>query len=174
MGAEIVLIGLGGNLHSSEFGPPLATCRAAVEVLRGEDLHPVRQSRWYRSAPVPASDQPWYINGVLVLDRAPEPAPLLALLHRIEARFGRRRGEVNAARVLDLDLLAFGQRITAGGPGEPTLPHPRLHQRAFVLFPLAEVAPGWRHPRLDRTVAAMRHDLPADQTATAVTDLAPV
>jgi len=171
MAAEIVLVGLGSNLHSEEYGPPLAVCRAAVDILRAEGLRPVRQSRWYRSAPVPVSDQPWYINGVIALEKVLEPTPLLALLHRVEARFGRLRGATNAARVLDLDLLAYGDRIAAGGGGAPVLPHPRLHQRTFVLRPLSEVVPGWRHPRLGRTVEELIRILPRDQTAEAVTEL---
>ena len=171
MAAEIILIGLGANLHSEEFGPPLATCQAAVRFLRAEGLRPLRQSRWYRSAPVPASDQPWYVNGVILLESdGLEPMPLLALLHRVEARFGRVRGALNAARVLDLDLLAYGERVAAGGGGSPILPHPRLHQRAFVLLPLAEVAPGWRHPRLSRSVQDMIRNLPPEQTAEALTE----
>lgn len=168
MAADSILIGLGSNLSSADLGPPLAVCQAAVEALRAEGLPIARQSRWYRSAPVPASDQPWYVNGVVALERAPEPGPLLALLHRIEARFGRVRGAPNAARVLDLDLLTYGERIAAGGAGNPILPHPRLHLRAFVLFPMSEVAPDWRHPRLGRSVAAMLRNLPADQRVEAM------
>lgn len=168
MAAEIILVGLGSNLPSAAHGSPLAVCQAALEALRAEGLRMARQSRWYRSAPVPASDQPWFVNGVVTLERAPGPAPLLALLHRVEDRFGRQRGAPNAARVLDLDLLAFGERVAAGGGGDPILPHPRLHQRAFVLRPLAEVAPDWRHPRLGRSVAELIRALPGDQSAEAM------
>ena len=73
------------------------------------------------------------------------PAELLAVLHDVEEQFGRVRRERNEARVLDLDLLAFNDRVSA--PGEtPILPHPRMGERAFVLLPLSEVAPTWRHP----------------------------
>ncbi len=168
MAAEIILVGLGSNLPSADFGSPMAICQAAIEALRAEGLPIARQSRWYRSAPVPPSDQPWYVNGVVALERAPDPDMLLALLHRIEARFGRVRGAPNASRVLDLDLLAYGERIAAGGDGSPILPHPRLHLRAFVLHPLSEVAPGWRHPRLGRSVAAMLRGLPGGQSAEAM------
>jgi 2-amino-4-hydroxy-6-hydroxymethyldihydropteridine diphosphokinase len=71
----------------------------------------------------------------------------MAELHRIEREFGRERGVRNAARTLDLDLLAYGNRVSAPGE-EPVLPHPRLHERGFVLYPLRDVVPGWVHPRL--------------------------
>jgi 2-amino-4-hydroxy-6-hydroxymethyldihydropteridine diphosphokinase len=85
------------------------------------------------------------------------PAALLALLHRIEASFGRSRAVRNEARVLDLDLLAWNDRVSAT---DPLLPHPRLHERAFVLLPLRDVAPAWRHPVSGKSVTDMIADLP--------------
>jgi 2-amino-4-hydroxy-6-hydroxymethyldihydropteridine diphosphokinase len=149
--AAMILLGLGANLPSN-VGPPMATLAAALDALGGERVRLVRRSPWYRSPPVPPSAQPWYVNGVAVVETTHSPADLLALLHRIEARFGRGRGEANAARPLDLDLLDYEGRVSNAGD-TPVLPHPRLHERAFVLLPLRDVAPGWRHPRLGRTVA---------------------
>ena len=127
-------------------------------------MRTVARSRWYRSAPVPPSDQPWFVNGVAAVETTLDPAALLALLHSVEARFGRVRREKNAARVLDLDLLAYGERVSA--PDDvPVLPHPRLHQRAFVLRPLAELAPNWRHPRLGMGVQALLAALPPQSVA---------
>jgi 2-amino-4-hydroxy-6-hydroxymethyldihydropteridine diphosphokinase len=117
-------------------------------------------SRLWDSAPVPASDQPRFVNAVLRAEGAPDPAALLAALHGIEARFGRVRGERNAARTLDLDLLDLNGLIRAAPA--PVLPHPRLGQRAFVLAPLAEVAPGWRHPVTGETVEALLAALPEE------------
>ena len=106
----------------------------------------VRRSRWYMSQPVPPSDQPWYVNGVAAVETALAPPALLAALLAVEARFGRRRGAPNAARTLDLDLLDYdGTQCVSE---RLALPHPRLHERRFVLAPLAEIAPRWRHPRL--------------------------
>jgi 2-amino-4-hydroxy-6-hydroxymethyldihydropteridine diphosphokinase len=160
----LILIGLGANLASPEFGPPPQSLEAALRLIAERGARVVARSRWYRSAPVPVSDQPWFVNGVADVATALEPAALLQVLHEVEARFGRVRRERNEARVLDLDLLAYDDRVSADGEA-PVLPHPRLHERAFVLRPLAEIAPHWRHPRLGRTIAALIAGLPREATA---------
>jgi 2-amino-4-hydroxy-6-hydroxymethyldihydropteridine diphosphokinase len=157
-----VLVGVGSNLPFPPYMSPHAVCEAAIDALAAAGLTILNRSFWFESAPVPASDQPWFINGVVSLSSLPDPAVLLAILHRIEARFSRVRGTLNAARTLDLDLLAFGDRVMNRNGG-PILPHPRLHERAFVLMPLAQVAPGWRHPSLGRTVEEMITDLSPEQ-----------
>ncbi|HEY5208911.1 MAG TPA: 2-amino-4-hydroxy-6-hydroxymethyldihydropteridine diphosphokinase [Stellaceae bacterium] len=163
----MILIGIGGNLPSS-VGDPAATITAAIGALTAAGVRVVARSRDYRSAPVPVSDQPWYVNAVIAVATDLSPFDLLALLHRIEARFGRARREVNGARTLDLDLLAYDALVAAGGDGAPFLPHPRLHHRAFVLLPLAEIAPGWRHPITGDTVEHLIAVLSPDQIATPI------
>ena len=158
----LVLVGVGSNLPSPPYMSPHAVCEAAVGALAAAGLSVLKRSEWFESAPLPASDQPWFVNGVVGLGSTPDPAALLAILHAIEARFARVRGIPNAARTLDLDLLVFGDQVTQG-EGGPILPHPRLHERTFVLVPLAQVAPGWRHPGLGRTVEEMIADLPPGQ-----------
>lgn len=107
------------------------------------------RSAWYRSAPVPRSDQPWFVNAVVVVESGFDAANLLELMQAVETRFGRVRTLRNAARVVDLDLLDHqGMQIDTE---LLILPHPRLHQRRFVLEPLAEIAPDWRHPVLGMT-----------------------
>ena len=101
-------------------------------------------SRWFRSAAEPPSGQPDFVNGVVRLVGEADPFALLAALHALEAKAGRVRTVVNAARTLDLDLLAMDSLVV--GEARLTLPHPRMAQRAFVLAPLCDVAPGWRHP----------------------------
>lgn len=158
-----VLIGLGANLPSSR-GAPRATCEAALEALGEAGVKVVRRSRWYRSAPLPPSPQPqpWFVNGVAAVETALDPVALLALLREIERRFGRVRDKPGAARELDLDLLDYRGQVRPGEP-PPELPHPRMHGRAFVLLPLAEVAPDWRHPRLGGSVEALIDALPPGQ-----------
>jgi 2-amino-4-hydroxy-6-hydroxymethyldihydropteridine diphosphokinase len=160
--SDLVLIAIGSNLPSPEFGAPRDTCEAALAALSHRGLRIVRRSRWFESAPVPLSDQPWFVNGVAVVETSLPPGDLLALLHETERRFGRERREVNAARILDLDLIAYGDLVRTDAP--PLLPHPRLHERAFVLLPLADVAPDWRHPADGRTLPEMIRALPPEQS----------
>jgi 2-amino-4-hydroxy-6-hydroxymethyldihydropteridine diphosphokinase len=158
----MILLGLGANLPSVTHGAPPATLAAAIEALAGEGVALVRQSPWYRSAPLPAGDQPWYVNGVIAVATRLAPAELLALLHRIERHFGRRRRTRNEPRVLDLDLLDYRGLVEAEGTAV-VLPHPRLHERAFVLLPLRDVAPQWRHPVSGESVEALIAALPPGQ-----------
>jgi len=161
--ANGIFIGLGANLPS-RFGPPEATLAAALDRLEALGVRVLARSRWYETAPVPVSDQPWYVNGVVQVESTLPPAELLAVLHQIESEFGRVRAERNAPRLVDLDVLAYGERVT-DEPDLPILPHPRMHERAFVLLPLRELAPGWRHPRLGRSLDALIAALPPDQVA---------
>jgi 2-amino-4-hydroxy-6-hydroxymethyldihydropteridine diphosphokinase len=133
-------IALGANL-----GDPVATVRAAIDVLRAlPDTEFVSASSLYRTAPVGLKHQPDFINAVVELVVV-SPAPtFLQALFEIEARFGRQRSVRNAPRTLDLDLLLYGNLLS--DDPQLTLPHPRLHERAFVLAPLAEIAPLLRIP----------------------------
>jgi 2-amino-4-hydroxy-6-hydroxymethyldihydropteridine diphosphokinase len=156
----MIFVGIGSNLPSPA-GPPRATAEAAVEALAKAGLRVKRRSRWYETAPVPPSDQPWFVNGVVEIETDLPPAALLAVLHGIEAAFGRTRTVPNAARSLDLDLLDYDGWVGSGEDGVE-IPHPRLHERAFVLLPLQELAPAWRHPRTGRAIAALIAALPPD------------
>ena len=151
-----ILVALGANLPGPDGRPALETCRTAAARLDGvAGLRLRALSRWYLTAPVPsAPGVPDYVNGVALLEgAAPDPAAILAALQGVEAEFGRTRPYRDAPRTLDLDLLAMGDTVRTAP--DPILPHPRLHLRPFVLAPLADVAPGWRHPALGRDAAAM-------------------
>ena len=149
-----ILVALGANLPGPGGRSPRETCEWAVAQLAAlPGLHLVARSRWFETAPVPPSGQPPYVNGVVRLSGNADPHALLARLHGIEAEAARLRLERNGPRTLDLDLLAVGQRASADAT--LTLPHPRLHVRAFVLLPLCDVAPGWVHPVLGQTAAAL-------------------
>lgn len=121
-------------------------------LLAREDLSILQHSSWWQSGPQPASEQPDFINGVIELDTALSPADLLAVLHRVESACGRVRHQRWEARVLDLDLIDYRGERRAGEGGNPVLPHPRLSERLFVLLPLQEIAPNWRHPTSDATL----------------------
>ena len=153
----MILVALGSNLAHPQHGAPDAVLDAAIDAIEANGVRVVARSAFYRTAPVPASAQPDFVNAVVEVESAMEPAALLALLHSIEASFGRSRAVRNEARVLDLDLLAWKGRVSAA---DPLLPHPRLHERAFVLLPLHDVAPAWRHPVSGKSVAEMIADLP--------------
>ncbi|MFT8896808.1 MAG: 2-amino-4-hydroxy-6-hydroxymethyldihydropteridine diphosphokinase [Acetobacter sp.] len=159
-----VVIAIGANLASyapidGKLLAPAATCEAAVEALRELDgLRVDAVSSWYESEPVPPSGQPPYINGVIVGKSSLAPEALLDALHGIEAAFGRVRSVVNAARPLDLDLIDMGGIVRTDSA--PLLPHPRAHERAFVLLPLMDVLPDWREPGSGKTVQALLDALP--------------
>lgn len=160
----MILIGLGANLPSALHGPPRETLLAALEALEAEGVRVAARSRWYDSAAWPDPGQPRYWNAVVAVETGFDPVSLLALLHRVEEVFGRVRGVRNAPRTVDLDLLDYDGTVR-NGPEAPVLPHPRMADRGFVLLPLREVAPDWRHPVTGATVDALISALPAGQDA---------
>ncbi len=159
----MIVIAVGANLSAAGFASPIETCRAAIARLDAEPAIAVRAaSRWYESEPVPPSGQPWYVNGAVLVSSDLDPSELLARLHDIEAMFGRVRLVRNEARPLDLDLIDYDGVVRDGRTGGPILPHPRVRDRAFVLLPLAEIVPGWRHPVSGESVTALIAALPRD------------
>jgi 2-amino-4-hydroxy-6-hydroxymethyldihydropteridine diphosphokinase len=157
-----VYIGLGANLPSPEHGTPRETLEAAMRALEAKGVAIVARSPFYESEPVPVSDQPWYLNAVVEVATDFSAAEVLALLHSVENAFGRVRAVRNEARVLDLDLLDHRGTVR-DGPESPLLPHPRLTDRAFVLMPLRDIAPDWRHPVSGRSLAELLESLPEGQ-----------
>ncbi len=171
------LIALGGNLPSVA-GPPEATLRAALGWLDAPGCRVVAVSRFYRTPCFPAGAGPDYVNAAAVLDISEPPEAIMARLHDVEKRFDRVRAQRWGSRTLDLDLLAAGQRVhpdrdtfdtwralppgaqAQSVPGRLILPHPRMQDRGFVLIPLCDVAPDWRHPVLGLTVRQMADALP--------------
>jgi 2-amino-4-hydroxy-6-hydroxymethyldihydropteridine diphosphokinase len=160
----MILIGLGGNIDSP-VGPPRQTCVEALARLEHAGVGIRGRSPWYQTAPIPVSDQPWFTNAVAELETDRSPQDLLELLHVVEQGLQRVRGAPNGARTLDLDLLAYRGLVRGTDVSPPILPHPRLHQRAFVLFPLCDLVPGWRHPVLGVTAAELARRLPSGQQA---------
>lgn len=154
----MILIALGSNLPAPPASSPLETLEAAIAALAAAGVEILAVSRWYVSEPQPPSGQPDFINGVVRAETRLDAATLLDLLHSVEARFGRVRGSPNDARTLDLDLVDFCGQVRGG---RPALPHPRAHLRNFVMLPLADVAPDWRHPVSRRPVSELIELLPA-------------
>ncbi|WP_445376485.1 2-amino-4-hydroxy-6-hydroxymethyldihydropteridine diphosphokinase [Niveispirillum fermenti] len=137
-------------MASEALGTPAQICTRALARLNSGDVRVTAVSAFYETAPVPASDQPWFVNAVARVETGLSPAALLSRLHEVEKEFGRMRRQLNEARVLDLDLLDYKGMFQEG---PPILPHPRMGERAFVLYPLRDVAPHWRHPVHGATVS---------------------
>ena len=151
-------IGLGANL-----GDRMETLRAAVEQLAREPGFLLRAtSRVYETEPI-GPPQPRYLNAVVKIGTLLSPRATLRRLLEIEELLGRVRREHWGSREIDLDLLLYGDRIVA--EGALRVPHPRLHERAFALAPLAEIAPDAYHPQMARTAAELLEELPGAQRA---------
>lgn len=167
------LVALGANLPAGS-DAPAATLERALELLAARPSIRVDSvSRWYHSPAFPPGSGPDFVNGAAVLQTELGPAALLSALHEIEAALGRERDRRWGPRVCDLDLLAIGDMVLPDAatirrwmalspeqaaretPGQLLLPHPRLQERAFVLAPLAEIAPLWRHPLTGASVIEM-------------------
>ena len=146
-------IGVGSNLNH-----PKERCAEAMKrVGNAEGVQVIGRSRWYATAPVGPVDQQDFVNGVLRAETRLDPADLLGTLKAIEADMGRRDGLRWGPRVIDLDLLLFGDRVSAGP--NLTIPHPEIGERRFVLAPLCDLAPDGIHPISRKTFRQMLEDL---------------
>lgn len=162
---KLVYLSLGSNLGDRE-----ANLQSAIQRL--STLGEVAAvSSFYETEPVDFARQPWFLNCAVALATEKMPKQFLAALQAIEQAMGRRRQQPKGPRNIDLDILLFGNSIvdTAG----LTIPHPALHQRRFVLEPLAEIAPDQRHPVLKRTIRELRDALPAGPPAVRKVDRKP-
>jgi len=128
--------------------------------MRAQKIFVLNVSAYYRTPAWPDASEPPFVNAVAAVKTAHDPMSLLTALHGIEADFGRERARPNAPRTLDLDLVDYEGRVQAGWP---LLPHPRLAERAFVLVPLADVAPVWVHPATGVGLQALLAALPEDE-----------
>lgn len=165
-GWHLAYIGLGANL-----GDPAAQLRQALARLsRVPGVKILRVSAFYLTPPVGVLDQPWFINAAVKVATSLEPVALLETLLQIEADLGRIRTSRWGPRLVDLDLLLYNRLIMT--TPKLTLPHPEMHRRAFVLIPLAEIAPQAFHPGLGQTVSRLLATLPEADKAV-VKKLAP-
>jgi len=156
----VILIALGANLDGP-YGSPLQTLQKCAEFLAQEDIAIIMASSIWKSAPVPISDQPWYHNAVCTVKTDKDPYQILDALNKIERENGRTRHTRNEARSLDLDLIAYNDTIIE--TQKLHTPHPRMHERAFVLKPLLEIAPDWVHPVLRKTTSILIAEMPSGQ-----------
>jgi 2-amino-4-hydroxy-6-hydroxymethyldihydropteridine diphosphokinase len=149
---KIVVLALGANVPQAQRSI-LESLNSAIERLQKYKLIIASQSSWWESVAWPNPLDPAYINGVVLVEAQYSPLQLLGTLQQVEREFGRQRSIPNAPRTLDLDLIAFGREIMT--TPELDLPHPRAEERLFVMGPLAEIAPDWRHPISNRTAAEL-------------------
>lgn len=176
------VIALGANL-SFDQTPPALTLRNAIQELARQGLIATAESRFYSTPCFPPGAGPDYVNAAISINGNLSEVDVLAVLHSVEELFGRQREQRWGMRTLDLDLICHGERVLPSlkefeswrclapetqaktAPSELILPHPRLQDRAFVLVPMADVAPDWRHPVLGKTVVEMLADLPPEDVA---------
>lgn len=142
---QAILVALGSNLAGA-YAAPEALLEEVLRRFPDVAIKVTSRSRWWRSQAWPDRAAPSFTNGVVRVATELGPRALIARLQDLEVRFGRVRGVTNAPRTLDLDLIAFGRTIL--NDERLILPHPRAHERRFVMGPLAEIAPNWRHPTL--------------------------
>jgi 2-amino-4-hydroxy-6-hydroxymethyldihydropteridine diphosphokinase len=152
----VILIALGANLPGPA-GAPANALRAALARLEERGVKILSVSSFYETPAWPDPDQPAFVNAVAAVETTLQPVELLTLLHGVETDFGRLRSAPNAPRTMDIDLLDHGGKIVTDGV---TLPHPRMRSRSFVLVPLAQVAPDWRHPVTGESAAELLAKLP--------------
>ncbi len=149
---DLAVVALGGNLPGA-YGSVQAALQAAVDRLPAAGMAVIGQSGWWRSAAWPDPADPPFLNGIALVQTALSPLQTLQALRALESQFGLRDGPRNSPRVLDLDLIAHGRTLMKGP--ELTLPHTRAAERLFVMGPLAQIAPDWRHPVLDQSAAVL-------------------
>jgi 2-amino-4-hydroxy-6-hydroxymethyldihydropteridine diphosphokinase len=153
----IAYIGLGANL-----GDPQRQVQEAIRRLReAEEVEVMRVSTLYLTPPLGPPGQPWYVNAVAQVKTRLTPEELMRMLIGIERDMGRERGERWGPRLIDLDLLLYNGEIITGP--DLVVPHPEMHRRAFVLAPLAEIAPEAWHPVLHKTVRELLAELDASE-----------
>ena len=140
----MIYIGIGSNLNGKNNETPLQNCKKALVELKKE-VNICKISSWYKSEPIPVSNQPWFINAVIEISTNKSSLDLLEFILSIEEVFGRVREKKNEARILDLDIIDYKKKILYI-KNKLIIPHPRMHERSFVLQPLSELNPKWMHP----------------------------
>lgn len=154
----MIYLAIGSNLPTAAYGEPRRNCEAAIALLTAAGINIEACSHWYESQPIPASEQPNFVNGVAAVSCRLAPHAMLEICQGVENSLGRMRpAPANAARTLDIDIIDWNGKAIREAALE--IPHPRLTERLFVLGPLRDVAPNWCHPvtgiAIDELIAAL-------------------
>ena len=159
----MIIISVGSNLPGAWGDNPYEMCQKAFYYL-GKKLNDTSMvvSPMYQTTPIPPSSQPLYINGVILFDSQIPCEDLLSILNDLEDKAGRIRQKINESRPLDLDIIAYHDKIIKDS-SRLIVPHPRAHLRAFVLYPLRDVLPNWIHPESKKSLDELISELPPDQ-----------
>jgi len=148
----MILVAIGSNLESKQFGTPYENCLEAIKLIRTKFV--VEQvSEFYKTEPIPKSTQPWFVNAVIEIVTKTEPKKILKELLSLEKYFKRQRKNKNEPRIIDLDLLSYNDLILQ--TNSLILPHPRMHLRKFVIKPICDLDPLWKHPLLNKTAKVL-------------------
>ncbi len=139
-----IIIGVGGNIKSEDGSHPIKVGIKAISYFKDYSIKVTDQSSWYETEPIPKSEQPNFFNCIVFANTILNELDVLKSLHQIEYKLGRRRRTINESRVIDLDLIDYSNKVLRNK--EIVVPHPRAHQRRFVMEPLAELDKNWVHP----------------------------
>ena len=157
----MIYIGIGSNLNGKNNETPLQNCKKALNELK-KGVNICKASSWYKSEPIPISNQPWFINAVVEISTSMSSLELLEFILNIEKVFGRIRKKKNEPRIIDLDIVDYKNQIVSFNK-KLKIPHPRMHQRAFVLLPLRELNPFWVHPESKIKISILIKELDKNQ-----------
>ena len=156
----MIYIGLGANIKYKDNLSLVDSLNLAMEKMSFLSIKIIQKSSFFLSAPVPLTDQPWFVNSVISIETTLTPSKLLKNLHCLEKDFGRKREKKWGPRSLDLDIISYNE---IESNEQIYLPHPRMHERAFVLYPLQELNKNWFHPVLGKSVCQLIKELPSGQ-----------
>ena len=145
-----IIISIGGNIKSEDGSHPIQVAEKAINCFKDYSITVMKRSKWYESDPIPKSDQPNFFNCIIFANTTLVELDVLKKLHEIEYLLGRERKLINEARVIDLDLIDYENKIVKSR--EIIVPHPRAHLRRFVMEPLAELDENWVHPIFNQNV----------------------
>ena len=165
-GRKIAYFAFGSNLSTVAFPQPLQTVQHSIRALETNHLTFLDCGRFYETEPIPKSDQPWYVNTVAAYSTSLSGQKLLDWALELEHKIGRERSVPNAARVIDIDLIDWDGQVLLPEKAEQNpliLPHPRAAKRAFVLYPLRDITPNWKHPETKKHIDDLIADIFEEQ-----------